>query len=201
MPASPRASRRRLPASKPGSRGRNSRSIAAPPSARSAGSWGATHGLPGAMRSASSRRRACQLGSGSNGWSAASGTSGRATAKAATCCAPMSPNGRPRPCGALTSNSPKRKPRSESTKASSRSGRSGTSANTASWLTSWSASWPMCCGRRSSNGRAAPASATLRAPCSKNLPPSPAPTSYCLRQPLPATRPCWHAGGRGAGRG
>ena len=52
----------------------------------------------------------------------------------------------------------------------------------ACWPTSWSASSPTCCGRCSSSGRAAPGSATARAPSSKNSPPSTAPTSSCPPQ-------------------
>ena len=61
--------------------------------------------------------------------------------------------------------------------------------------------------KRWSNGRAAPVSATVRAPFSRNSPPSPAPTSSCRRRPLPAAncdcaascvpiapkRSCWSA--------
>ena len=43
-----------------------------------------------------------------------------------------------------------------------------------------------CCGRRWSNGRAAPVSAIVRAPFSRNSPPSPAPMSSCRRRRLPA---------------
>ena len=63
-----------------------------------------------------------------------------------------------------------------------RSGRSGISAQTASRRTSSCASSPMCCGRRSSSGKAAPAWATLHAPSFKNSPPSTAPTLFCRPQ-------------------
>ena len=64
--------------------------------------------------------------------------------------------------------------------------RSGISARIACSPTSWSAFSPTCCGRRWSNGRAAPVSATVRAPSSRNSPPSTAPTSSCRRRHLPA---------------
>ena len=50
--------------------------------------------------------------------------------------------------------------------------RSGISARIACSPTSWSASSPMSCGRPSNSGRAAPASATARAPSFRNSPPS-----------------------------
>src|SRR3990172_3898116 len=59
------------------------------------------------------------------------GTTGPATVKAATCCAPISPTGAPRISGAPTSSSPTPKPPFASRKASWPSGRSGISARTA----------------------------------------------------------------------
>src|SRR5580693_7267284 len=93
-----------------------------------------------------------------------------------------------------------------SIRASCRSVPSGISARIACWRTFWCAFSPTCCGRRWSNGRAAPVSATVRAPSSRNSPPSPAPTSSC-RPHLPAAncdcaascapiapkRSCWSA--------
>ena len=51
------------------------------------------------------------------------------------------------------------------TKATCRSDRSGTRNKTACWPTSWSASWPTCCGRRSANSVPRPVSAVSRGVC------------------------------------
>ena len=90
--------------------GRRRRSTAAPPSARSDACWDATRGPRRAIKSASSMIPPPLPGCGSHGRSAPNGTSGRALAKAATCCAPTSPTGHPRTCGAPTSSSARRRP-------------------------------------------------------------------------------------------
>ena len=63
----------------------------------------------GLMRSVSSTTKTCRLACGSNGRGAPNGTTGRVTAKAAMCCAPMCATGAPRRCGGPISSFPKRK--------------------------------------------------------------------------------------------
>ena len=87
---------------------------------------------PDAMPSAWSTTPLSRPACASNGRREPNGMNGLATAKAATYCAPMSPIGRPRHCGGPTSNSPKPRPPSASTRASCRSGRSGISTRGAS---------------------------------------------------------------------
>ena len=166
--ASASASRPPWRACNDASSGRKSRSTAAPPSVRSDACSAATHAPPRAMRSVSSTTKSCRLACGSNGRGAPNGTTGRITAKAAMCCAPICATGAPRRCGGPISSFPKRKRPFASIKASCRSVPSGISARTACWRTSWCAFSPTCCGRRWSNGRAAPVSATVRAPFSRN---------------------------------
>jgi hypothetical protein len=69
--------------------GRKSRSTGAPPSVRSDACSAATPAPPRATRSVSSTTKSCRLACGSNGRGAPNGTTGRVTAKAATCCAPI----------------------------------------------------------------------------------------------------------------
>jgi len=136
----------------------------------------------GRTRSVSSQTPLSPPVCGWNGRRGPNGTNGRPTAKAATCCAPTSPTGRPRRCGGPISNSPKPRPPSASTRVSCRSARSGISVRPASWPTSWCASSPMSCGRRSSNGKAVPAWATLHARSFRNSLPLAAPTWSCRSQ-------------------
>ena len=70
------------------------------------------------MRSVSSTTKSCRLACYSNGRSAPNGTTGRVTAKAATCCAPICATGAPRRCGGPISSFPKRKRPFASIKAS-----------------------------------------------------------------------------------
>src|SRR5271157_3425890 len=184
--ASASASRPPWRACNDASSGGKSRSTAALPSVRSDACSAATHAPRRAMRSVSSTTQSCRLACDSNGRGAPNGTTGRVTAKAATCCAPICATGAPRRCGGPISSFPRRKRPFASIRASCRSVPSGISARIACWRTSWCAFSPTCCGRRWSNGRAAPVSATVRAPSSRNSPPSPAPTSSCRRRHLPA---------------
>ena len=185
------ASRPRWRACNDASSGRKRRSTGARSSVRSDACSAATRAPPRAMRSASSTTKSCRLACGSNGRGAPNGTTGRVTAKVATCCAPICATGAQRRCGGPISSFPKRKRPFASIRASCRSVPSGISARIACWRTSWCAFSPTCCGRRWSNGRAEPVSATVRAPFSRNSPPSPAPTSSCrrLRRP-PANCDC-----------
>ena len=121
--ASARASRRAWRACTRGSRGRASQSIAAPPSVRSAACSAATRAPPPAMPSTWSRIRRGRPGCASTGRCGPNGTTGRATAKAATCCAPICATGPPTRCGGPISSSPRRKRPSASTRATSRSAR------------------------------------------------------------------------------
>lgn len=107
------------------------------------------------------------------------GRTGRAGARAATCCAPTSTTGAPTICGARTSSSPTPRPRSGFRRASSAFARCGISAPTASRPTSSSASSPTCCGRRSSSGSGALGSARARARSSTNSVAFRVPTSCC----------------------
>src|SRR5215216_4959625 len=159
--------------------GRKTRSIAARPSVRSGDCSVATRAPPRVMRSVSSMIPLVPPGCGSNGRLVPNGTSGHATAKVVTCCAPICATGRLKRCGGHMSNSPRRKQPSASTRASCRSVPSGISVKIACWRTSWCAFSPTCCGRRWSNGRAGPVSVTVRAPSSRNSAPSTAPTWSC----------------------
>ena len=119
-------------------------------------------------------------------WSGApNGTNGRATAKAATCCAPTSATGAR---GAVADLYPTYRSRGGLPHPQERAVDPShlASARDACWPTSWCASSPTCCGRRWSNGRAAPVWATVPAPSSRNSPPSKAPTWSCRRRRLPA---------------
>jgi hypothetical protein len=116
--ASANASRPPWRACNDASSGRKSRSTAAPPSVRSDACSAATHAPPRAMRSVSSTTKACRLACDSNGRSAPNGTTGRVTAKAATCCAPICAIGAPKRCGGPISSFPKRKRPFASIKAS-----------------------------------------------------------------------------------
>jgi hypothetical protein len=102
--------------------------------------------------------------------------------KAPTCCAPTSKTGATSNCGRPTFSSPRSRPPSASTRISCACGRSGISARIACSPTSWSASSPSCCGRRSRCGSSARAWATPRAPCSMSSPASNPTTSFCPRQ-------------------
>ncbi len=86
---------------------------------------------------------------------APSGTTARATARAATCCAPTSPTGTPDV--AVADLHPAHRGRGRLPHPQERAvhpARSGTRRPSASRPTSSSASWPTCCGRRSSSGSA-----------------------------------------------
>ena len=79
---------------------------------------------------------------------AAKKEAGRATARAATCCARTSPARTRRPCGATTCSSPRSSRHSRSSSTTSPCARSSTSTTGASRRTSSSPSWPTACTSR-----------------------------------------------------
>ena len=97
-----RASKRDSSASDAASRARRRNSIEDPSSARSVGCSVATREPRAATRSGSPTTQAPRAGCGSTGRYAPTGTTGRDTARAATCCAPTSTTGRPRRSGKHT---------------------------------------------------------------------------------------------------
>jgi hypothetical protein len=115
----------------------------------------------------------------SNGPHAPIGTTGRATAKAATCSAPTSTTGRPRSCGRRISSSPRPKPLFAFTRASCLCAPSGISLLIACRPTSSFAFSPTCSGRPWSSGRCAPTWAIARALSWTSSAPSRALTSSC----------------------
>ena len=164
--------------------GRRRNRIGRRSSGRSDACWDATHEPPASSTSTCSGSNG-RAGPDSRrpGASTRSGGNGQRSAKAAICCAPTCPTGRPTSCGVTTFNSHKPRRRSAPTRTSSVCGPSGTGGRIAFTRTSCSRSSPTRCGRRLSSGWLGAPWAMLRAPCSRSWPASSSTRSSCRPPP------------------